>query len=443
MNTWQKAVTFISALLCILAVIALCRLASKTTEDTRHTSKEVVVWPPLKTSPPPTGDQGDAMKLLMNLLPLLTAEGLKISDTLIKLNQSKSVVPNQLLLSFKTPEALEAFRRRAAAEGLTVLNSDPRLLSAQVSYKDPNAMAQELAKHAADYDNIGPNYIVWVPGIPNQTTQPQTDTSNAGGRQPFDNSGMEAIGATADRSTWGKGVKLAILDTGVTDHPSLSNVEILHYDLVKDGQTPNGHGTAMASLAVGSGVQDGGAAQASTILDIRVADPNGESDTGLVAEAIMQAVDLGARVINISLGTTGDSLMLGRAVQYAESHGVVIVAAAGNEQRTTLAYPAGYPGVISVGAVDAAGDQAYFSNSGDNLTIVAPGVGIVSAYSQGRTVIGSGTSQATAITSGVVSTLLGWGYPPQGMTQTLTGFAKPTGAPKQQVGAGIVQLPQR
>jgi thermitase len=300
-------------------------------------------------------------------------------------------------------------------------------------------MAQELAKNAGDYDKAEPNYLVWIPGLPSEP--PQTDAANAGGMEPFGNSGMAAIGADSDRSTWGKGVTLAILDSGVTDHPSLSQTQIVHSDLVKDGKAPNGHGTAMASLAVGSGEENGGAAQATRLLDIRVADPEGESNTALVAQAIMQAVDQGARVINISLGTNGDSLMLQRAVEYALKHGVVVVAAAGNEQQTRLAYPAGYLGVISVGAVDATGAQAYFSNSGPNLTVAAPGVGILSAYSEGRIVIGSGTSQAAAITSGVVATLLGWGYAPQQIAQTLAKAAQPTGAPKEQVGAGLVRLP--
>jgi len=236
---------------------------------------------------------------------------------------------------------------------------------------------------------------------------------------------------------------VAVLDTGVTDHSTLKQTQVTHVDLVKDGQAPNGHGTAMASLIAGNDSENGGVAIASKLLDIRVADASGESNTGLVAQGIMQAVDQGARVINISLGTTGDSAVLRRAVEYAQSRGVVIVAAAGNEQQTTLAYPASYEGVISVGAADATDAQAYFSNSGENLTLVAPGVGIVSGYSDDRMVISSGTSQATAITSGVVSTLISRGWSAAGVEQALTSNARETGAPANQVGAGILQVPTR
>lgn len=436
MSYWLRIFTITSGVLCLIAILALCYLASQTTEVSKTASQPVAAWPQL---PPSTVDQGAGLRLLINLLPLLTDDGSTIAGALSKFNKSAAAVPNELELTFKTPAALQAFLGRAAAEGLTVLNADPRLLSARVRYADPTTMAQELSKHAGDYENAAPNYLVWIPGLPAES--PQLDTANAGGREPFGNSGMQAIGASADRSTWGRGMTLAILDTGIQEHPSLSQTQVIHYDLVNDGLEPNGHGTAMASLAVGSGVENGGAAQAAKVLDIRVADPKGVSDTALLAQAIMKAVDEGASVINISMGTSGDSLMLKRAVDYALSHGVAVVAAAGNDQQTMLAYPAGYPGVVSVGAVDANGAQAYFSNSGPSLTIAAPGVGIISAYSKDRIVIGSGTSQAAAITSGVVTTLLGWGYSQQGMIQTLTTAAQPTGAPREQVGAGLLHVP--
>ncbi|MDZ4289011.1 MAG: S8 family serine peptidase [Prosthecobacter sp.] len=439
MSFWLKVITTVSAAVCIVSLLALSGLASRTTEGER-TDRSVPGWQSMPAAASDTGAMTSTLQLLSGILPVVADQGNQLVDRLAEINNAPGVVRNELLLSFKSPEALAAFRARAAGQGLRVVSSDPRLLSARVRYDSPEAMARELRDNADDYENIGLNYLVWVPGMPDET---QTDANNAGGRQPYGDSGLAAIGATGDRSTWGRGVSVALLDTGVTEHPSLSGTQVVHYDLVKDGTPPNGHGTAMASLIAGTGEDEGGAATASRLMDIRVADVNGESNTALVADGIMQAVDQGARVINISLGTTGDSAVLRRAVAYAVERGVVIVAAAGNEQQTTLSYPAGYEGVISVGAMDAEGVQAYFSNSGETLTISAPGVGIVSAYSNGRTVIGSGTSQATAITTGVVSTLLGWGYLPQNIVSTLTSSAQQTGAPQDKVGAGLLQVPKR
>lgn len=349
-------------------------------------------------------------------------------------------MPNEALLTFRTPEALAAFRDRAAALGLEVIGYDIQLRTARVRFRETTALERDLSAHAADYTHVGPNLITRIPGLPPPPAQ--TDTANAGGSVPFRSQGLDAIGASGDRSGWGQGVTVAVIDSGITSHPSLANVKITHYDLVNDGSVFNGHGTAMASLIAGNDPNVGGVSPAVKLLDIRVADTRGDSNTALVSSAIVKAADLGARVINISLGANGDSPVLDEAVRYAQSRNVVIVAAAGNEKLTALSMPAGLPGVLSVGAVDANGTQAYFSNSGAGLTLVAPGVGIVSGYADNRFVIGSGTSQATAITSGVVAYLLGRGYYGPNIIPLLTRTAEPLQAPATAVGAGLIQVPK-
>ncbi|MBB5040400.1 S8 family peptidase [Prosthecobacter dejongeii] len=438
MNVWLKSLLSLSILVCVLSFGTLGWLAVKTTEGpSARSAKKLPDWE--RTLPPSLLKSLDVDARLEQTATMALHTLDELAERLRKLSSAPGVKPNELVLTFKSPEALKAFRERAAREGFQILHDDPRLLSARVKYTDPLTMARELRQNAEDLQNIGLNYLAWVPGLPDAS---QVDSANAGGATPFGNSGLNAIGAMGDRSAWGAGTKVAVLDTGVTQHPSLQDSRVTHIDLVKDGLEPNGHGTAMASLIAGTDARDGGVAPASDLLDIRVADTRGESNTALVAEGIMRAVDEGARLINISLGTTGDSDVLRRAVEYALANDVIVVAAAGNEQQTSLAYPAGYEGVISVAAVDANGNQAYFSNSGETLTISAPGVGIVSAYSGNRMVVSSGTSQATALTSGVISALLSWGYPVQGMAKTLTANAQPTGAPKSQVGAGIIQMVQ-
>lgn len=349
-------------------------------------------------------------------------------------------LPNEALLTFRTAEALAAFRDRASALGLEVLGYDVKLRTARVRFRDPPALERDLNAHASDYTHVGPNLIARIPGLP--TPSAQTDTANPGGRAPFRSQGLDAIGAAANRSGWGQGVTVAVLDSGIAEHPSLKNAQITHIDLVNDGSAMNGHGTAMASLIAGNDASVGGVAPAAKLLDIRVADADGNSNTALLSSAIIQATDLGARVINISLGSAGSSPVLEEAVRYAQSRNVVIVAAAGNEQQNALSLPAALAGVLSVGAVDASGTQAYFSNSGNGLTLVAPGVGIVSAYSDGKLVIGSGTSQATAITTGVVASLLARGYYGPNIIPLLTRTAEPLPAPATAVGAGLIQMPK-
>ena len=362
------------------------------------------------------------------------------ASPIIAMLNGPGAVPNEVLLTFRTPEALAAFRDRAAALGLEVLGYDLKLRTARVRIRDTLALERDLNAHAADYAYVGPNLITRIPGLP--PTPAQTDTANPGGHAPFRSQGLEAIGASGDRSGWGQGVTVAVIDSGISSHPSLANAQITHYDLVNDGSAFNGHGTAMASLIAGNDQNVGGVSPAAKLLDFREADTTGESNTALVSSANVKATDLGARVINISLGATGDSPVLDEAVRYAQSRNIVVVAAAGNEQLTSLSMPAGIPGVLSVGAVDANGTQAYFSNSGEGLTLVAPGVGIVSGYADDKLVIGSGTSQATAITSGVVAYLLGRGYYGPNIIPLLTRTAEPLQAPATAVGAGLIQLPR-
>ncbi|MBU6302263.1 MAG: S8 family serine peptidase [Verrucomicrobia bacterium] len=353
-------------------------------------------------------------------------------------------IPGEALLTFRTARALELFRERANRGGFTVLGVEPRLRTVRVRFGDPASLAADWAEHAEDYERFGPNYLARIPGLPVGETgrESRPDSANEGGRRPFESQGLESIGAAGDRSRWGKGVTVAVVDSGIGSHPSLAGVEIRHIDLLRDGAEINGHGTAMASLIAGRDAGVGGVAPAATLLDIRVADADGMSNTALLASGMVKAVDLGARIINISLGTDGYSAMLVEAVRYAQARNVVIVAAAGNEQQTVLALPAALPGVLSVGAVDAGGKQAWFSNSGEGLTLVAPGVGIVSGYTGGRLVIGSGTSQATALASGAVASLMSRGYSAAAIVPLLVRAAKPLEGPRAAVGAGLLQLPR-
>lgn len=348
-------------------------------------------------------------------------------------------VPGEALLTFRNQAALAAFRARAAAQGLEIIGIDPTLLTARVRYRDIAGLLAEVRDHADELAHAGPNWVTRIPGLP--AAQPQKDGSNAGGDTKFLSQGLDLIGAAANRSGWGKGITVAVLDSGITDHPALNGAVKSHIDLVGDGSAPHGHGTAMASLIAGRDSTAAGVSPAADLIDIRVADAKGSSNTALLSSGIVRAVQDGAKVINISLGSTQSSPVLENAVQYALSHGVVLIAAAGNEQQNMLSYPAGIPGVISVAAVDAAGRQAWFSNSGQGLSVAAPGVGIISAYTDQRIVIGSGTSQSAALTSGAVAYLLGRGYQAQNISQIITRNARPTGAPATAVGAGILHLP--
>ncbi len=367
------------------------------------------------------------------------AEGQQLLKFLRRRLDRSGALPNQAVLQFRSPAALRAFLRRAAAAGLPILGQIDALSLVRLGYDRVEQLRNALADDPSACADVGVNYLVRVPDVL------QTEERGAGaGMASFQGLGyLGAIGADANRSTWGQGVTVAVVDTGVEDHPTFGPGQVTHYDLVNDGQPFDGHGTAMASLIAGQAGAAPGIAPASQIIDVRVADGQGNSDTFAVASGIVQAADAGAQVINISLGSYGDSQAVREAVAYAEDKGAVVVSSAGNEQAADqLTFPAAIATVISVGGIDAAGEQAYFANSGKGLVIAAPAVGIQSAYGTRFLILGDGTSQAAAMTSGAVAYgIAAKQTTPATAAEWLQQNALPLVLPPERAGAGQLHIP--
>ncbi|TCL45811.1 subtilase family protein [Thermolongibacillus altinsuensis] len=129
-------------------------------------------------------------------------------------------------------------------------------------------------------------------------------------------------------------------------------------------------------------------------MPIKVLNSEGYGSSFDVAKGIIWAVDHGARVINLSLGNYQPSELLQEAVRYAYDRDVVLIAASGNDYSAQPSFPAAYPEVLSVGAVNPDGSLAEFSNYGDYLDVVAPGTEIPSTFVHNRYAALSGTSMA-------------------------------------------------
>jgi subtilisin family serine protease len=114
------------------------------------------------------------------------------------------------------------------------------------------------------------------------------------------------------------------------------------------------------------------------IMPVKVLNREGKGDTGDIVAGLLYAVNNGAKIVNMSLGGTGGSRALMDAINYALSKDVVVVAAMGNEGANAQEYPAGYPGVIAVGATDSSDEIASFSNFGSWISVAAPGEDILS-----------------------------------------------------------------
>jgi thermitase len=363
-------------------------------------------------------------------------------DSLSKLLRQRlnrpGAIRNEVLLKFRSPEDLRKFLSRADRSSIEVLGRLDSLSVARVGFDELDQLRALMEDDVSVYEGMDANFVVMLPGWPDPESRPP-----GSGTAPFRGEAfLHAIGADGSRSTWGEEVTVAVLDTGVEDHPTFGKGQITHLDLVNDGQPFDGHGTVVASLIGGQDEQASGVAPASHILDVRVANGQGESNSFTLADGIVQAADAGAQVINISLASYGDAAVVREAVAYAESMGAIVVAAAGNDQTANqLAYPAAIDSVVSVGGVDANLQQAYFANSGQGLDVTAPAVGIQSAYGPDSIVVGDGTSQATAITSGVVAYGLSRGSTTtSGAADWLKHNALPLTLSPERGGAGMTQV---
>ncbi|MEC4575399.1 type VII secretion-associated serine protease mycosin [Streptomyces virginiae] len=261
--------------------------------------------------------------------------------------------------------------------------------------------------------------------------------------------------------TNGRGVTVALIDTGVNQIPELEGqvlpgkaFPVTDAEVGRDNDYL-GHGTSMAAMIGATGKHpsgDGsyGLAPGAKILPIRVPDQFEEAATPNLVAAIRFAADSEAKVINISQGLAGkpeDDRARAEAVKYALSKGKLIFAAAGNTGDATnlIEYPAATPGVVGVAAVDANGEPTKESQHGPQIDLAAPGVDIVSAC-KGKTGLCKthGTSDASALAS--ASAALLWSAHPdwtnnQVLRVLLNNAGKPVDGTQRNdyVGYGVVR----
>jgi subtilisin len=213
----------------------------------------------------------------------------------------------------------------------------------------------------------------------------------------------------------GEGVKIAILDTGCDlDHPDLVENLIPGINIINTKKPPeddNMHGTHVTGILCASNNEIGmvGVAPKSKVIPVKVLDKNGSGDLSIVSEGIRWAVDNGAEIIGMSLGSPRPTQELRKSIQYADSKGIPVFCAAGNAGRTReIFYPANYPETIAIGSIDENFDRSAFSNTGDDLDFMAPGANIFSTVPDNWYAVLSGTSMACPFAVGVAALLLSY-----------------------------------
>jgi hypothetical protein len=350
----------------------------------------------------------------------------------------------EAVLTFKDEAALRRFRERAKLAGLTIIGDLGALRTVRVGYDQLKALENDMLQNAGDYDAVAANFLVGIPHPPAKQDRADVD------QVPFQNRTLNYLGVDERARTagWGSGTTIAILDTGIGADPTFGQGRVRYLDIGM-GTTPgngreDGHGTSVASLAAGLSPDAAGVAPGANLLSIRVTDANGTSDIFTLSQAIVAAVDAGAKVINVSLGGYATNAALNAAIGYASDRGAVIVAAAGNDQAAQLAWPAADPRVVSVGAIDAAEQQVTFSNSSDQLQLTAPGYGVQTAWLNGQRAYVDGTSASAPLVSGAIAALISQNpsLTPQQAVALLERTASDGGAPGSDpaYGNGILNL---
>jgi type VII secretion-associated serine protease mycosin len=273
----------------------------------------------------------------------------------------------------------------AAVDSLNMLLTDLHATQADLlgQGSDTYHLRLDTARDAAELAALLDAHPAVVFGEPNYIRQSMQTPNDPFVVEQWALNNIQAFGAWD--ITTGSDVAIAVIDTGVaSDHPDLQGQVLPGYNAISQSnrsEDDSGHGTAVSGLIAartdnGQGVA--GLCWDCSIIPVKALDSIGRGSDASLARGIRWAADSGARVINMSLGGTGDNRTLREAVEYANSRGVLLVAASGNARQrgNAVVYPAGYPEVLAVGGTGNTDNITGFSNTGDHVDIAAPSVGL-------------------------------------------------------------------
>lgn len=247
-----------------------------------------------------------------------------------------------------------------------------------------------------------------------------------------------------ERGITGKGVKVAVIDTGIKLHPDLKNNVRGGVDLTEsekpDWQTGHYHGTHVAGTIAANGKIKGVAPEAD-LYAVKVLGNNGSGRVSWVIAGIQWAAENNMDVANMSLGSSRGSELLEQAVNAATEKGLTIVAAAGNDYGRPVGFPAAYDNAHAISASTKERKLAPFSSKGPQVFNIAPGDQILSTIdAEGNYRKLRGTSMATPHAAGVMA-LVKQANPElqgRGLSDALIEGANSLGLPPEEQGAGLV-----
>ena len=216
------------------------------------------------------------------------------------------------------------------------------------------------------------------------------------------------------KETQGEGIKVGVLDTGIAlEHPDLRPAILEARDFTRSPSAAydaQGHGTHVSGIIAARRNAHGivGVAPEARILMAKVLNDEGAGTSQDIVAGIRWAMEAGADILSMSLGSSEPDEEIHQALLLAISKGIFVITAAGNEgpDLDTVGYPAGFPEMVAVGSIDRRKRLSQFSSRGRQVDVVAPGDEITSCYPPRGYAVLSGTSMATPFVSGVVALAL-------------------------------------
>ena len=313
-------------------------------------------------------------------------------------------VPQQIVIGVQPNTDIH---RIATSVGGTVTREIKELRSVTVRFPQPTSIVDNIRKlqAMAGVRYAEPNYLYQLFGTPND---------------PFFSSkqwGPQEIGAPSawDITKGSPNAVVAVLDSALDGtHPEFSGKVLTGNNCEGGPTTAVAHGTHVAGIAAAlgnNGIGIAGVNWNAGILPIQVCNTSGacaNSDIacGIIFGATFATLNSVRVVENLSLGGPGYAQQIKDAVDFALQSGVLVIASSGNDGKSTVLFPAGYPGVMAVGASTPANGRATFSTYGPHLSVVAPGVDIYSTIPGARYTLMSGTSMAAPHVAGVAALIL-------------------------------------
>ncbi|MEV0845991.1 S8 family serine peptidase [Streptomyces sp. NPDC049954] len=350
----------------------------------------------------------------------------------------------------------------AAPRGTDQVRALPSIDAVAVRADQPKSLWDSLTPAAARSRSAQPHKAAFGGGVAKVWLDGQVKADMAESNAQIGTPEGWAAGLT------GKGVKVAVLDTGIdADHPDLKGRVSDSRSFIEGQQTADrdGHGTHTASTVGGSGAASGGkekgvAPEADLAIGKVLSDEGSGSESQIIAGMEWAAKDADARIVSMSLGSQeasdGTDPMAEAVNTLSEETGALFVVAAGNTgSPTSIGSPGAADDALTIGAVDSADQAAYFTSAGPRLgdnalkpDLSAPGVGILAARSslsagEGAYTTMSGTSMATPHVAGVAALLAqqhpGWGW--RELKDALMSTSTTLDASAYTLGAGRVSVP--